>query len=74
MEAKQVFCYCDTTETIRTLPANYLVAYKRSGYWICSPDLAVPERMAVKCFRALLKHENKYGSGLNLLAAITPSN
>ena len=68
-----VFCYQETSETIRILPQNYLVAYNLNGRWICEPDLAVPEKMAVKCFRALLKHENKYGSGLNLLAKITPN-
>ena len=73
MSKRQIFSYCDKTETIRLMPSNYLVAHRRDSGWICDPDLAVPERLAVKCFRALLKHENKYGSGLNLLAAITPT-
>ena len=70
---KDIFCYCDKTETIRTLPSNYLVAYKRDQGWICDPDLAVPRKMSIACFTALLEHRNKYGTGLNLLAAITPT-
>ena len=73
MSKKEVFAYCDSTETIRTMPSNYLVSYKVGNRWICEPDLAVPEKMAVKCFKSLLKHENKYGTGLNLLASITPN-
>ena len=70
---RQVFSWCDSTDTIRLMPSNRLVAYKRQGRWICDPDLAVPQNMAVKCFKALLKHENRYGKGLVLLAAITPN-
>jgi hypothetical protein len=74
MRKREIFAYCDETETIRTMPSNYLVAYKVGNRWLCEPDLAVSEKMAVKCFKALLKHENKYGDGMNLLNAITPTN
>jgi hypothetical protein len=70
---EQVFCYCDKTDTIRLMPSNYLVAHRQYNRWVCEPDLAVPVDMAVKCFKAIMKHENKYGDGLNLLAAITPN-
>ena len=69
---RQVFSYCIKTETIRTMPTNYLVAYKRDGRWICEPDLACPIKMAIRCFKALRKFDNVYGTGLHLLAAITP--
>ena len=71
---KEVFCYCECSDTIRTLPGNYLIANRIDGRWICDPDLAAPEWMAVKCFKALLNYDRRYGDGLSLLAAITPNN
>ena len=70
----EVFCYEEGSVTIRTLPSDYLVAARHHGRWICEPDLAVPRRMAIKCFKALLTYEIKYGSGVDLLAAITKRN
>jgi hypothetical protein len=70
---EQVFCYCDKTETIRLMPSNRLVSHKEGNRWICDPDMAVPVDMAVICFTALMTHKIRYGTGLELLAAITPN-
>jgi len=53
------------TATIRTTPENYLVAYKTDpcGYWICDPDLAIPEEVAVECFKVIRDIDLRWGKG-----------
>lgn len=71
---KSIFCFQESTETIRTIPENYLVAHRHGGRWICEPDAAVPYKMALVVFKAIhTNHSLRYGSGLSLLAAITPN-
>lgn len=70
---ENILCYEQETETIRQLPQNYLIAYKRHNEWICNPDLAADKELCNRVFNALLIYENKYGSGLNLLSEITPN-
>jgi hypothetical protein len=69
-----VLCYEVSTETIRQMPQNYLIAYKRDNRWICDPDLAADKKLSLRVFKALFVYANKYqNDGLKLLAEITPN-
>lgn len=70
---ENILVYQHTTETIRQMPQNYLIAHKNGNAWICEPDLAADINLATRVFKALFEHGNKYGTGLNLLAQVTPN-
>lgn len=70
---KPILSYEPGSETIRQLPQNYCIAYKRDGRWICEPDLAADRVLSNRVFNALFEYENKYASGLELLAQVTPN-
>ena len=72
---KSVFCYEESSNTIRMHPEGYLVAHRPEHCgWVCDPDAAVPMKLKLKCFQAIHSDHNvRWGSGLNLLAAITPT-
>jgi hypothetical protein len=70
---KRILSYEPGSETIRQLPENYCIAYKKQGRWICEPDLASDYDLGLRVFNALRKFENKYSSGLELLSVITPN-
>jgi hypothetical protein len=57
--------------TIRQLPENYCIAYKRNSAWVCEPDLACNKRLALKVFTKLLQFKYKYGTGETLIQAVT---
>lgn len=65
--------YNEGSETIRQAPQNYLIAHNVKGHWICEPDLAADKELATRVFIALFEYDAKYGSGLNLLAMVTPN-
>ncbi len=71
---KPILSYEQGSETIRQLPQNYLIAYKKDNSWICEPDLAADKELANRVFNALFEFEAKYGSGLYLLSKVTPNN
>lgn len=65
----------ENTQTLRLMPENYLVAIRpHAGRWILDPDAAVPVELVLKVQDVI--HSNydlKWGSGLRLLAALTPT-
>ena len=60
--------YNEYSESIRQMPENYLIAHRHNGVWLCQPDLACNQRIAVKVFKLLFKHDVKYGPVGVLLA------
>jgi len=67
--------YQESTQTIRQMPENYLIAYRTElkngcNRWICEPDLSVNKGLCILVFTLLLDFDNKYGSGENLLNKI----
>jgi len=69
-----ILSYEQSTETIRQLPQNYLIAYKRDGGWICDPDAAADKELATRVFKSLFNYDVRYGDGLKLLSTVTPNN
>jgi hypothetical protein len=67
-----VYSYCEGSNTIRTMPQNYIIAKNESGRWVCDPDCAVPVKMAVHAMSVLHSYEAKYCDGFELLAMLTP--
>ena len=70
---ENVLVYNEATETIRQMPQNYLIAHRKDKAWICEPDLAADRGLANRVFNALFEHKLKYGTGLELLAEVTPN-
>ena len=71
------FIFEESTNTIRTSPENYLVAHKLEedgrpyGDWKITTDGAIPEDMALKCFKVLREnHVACWGDGHTLLKAL----
>lgn len=64
--------YQHTTETIRQMPQNYLIAYKIDKHWVCEPDLASDRYLAMRVFLALFDFNIKYGSGFDIIEASAP--
>lgn len=62
--------YQQGSDTIRQMPQNYLVAYRRHDGWICDPDLAADRTLCNKVFNALFDHSTKYGTPENLLSKV----
>jgi hypothetical protein len=58
------------TQTLRQMPQNYLIAEKRGNAWICEPDIACNNELAIAVFKALLEYRNKYGTAENLLKVV----
>ena len=73
MENQNYLVYQYTTETIRQMPQNYLIAHKKGRAWVCEPDLASDKELATRVFLALFEFNNKYSDGLGLLASVTPN-
>ena len=63
------FQYSAATDTMRLMPQNYLVAYRRAGsaQWILDADGAISDDIACNVLRVLRKN---LFSGPNLLEAI----
>ena len=70
---KPILIYQTDSDTIRQMPQNYCIAYKRENRWICEPDLAADKDLSMRVFTALFEYENKYGTGLELLSKVTPN-
>jgi hypothetical protein len=43
--------YSESTDTLRLMPQNYLLAYREKGHWIIDPDMAVDKDLAVRVFK-----------------------
>ncbi len=68
---KKYLIYQQSSDTIRQMPENYLIASRAHGSWIAEPDLAADKHMAIKVFTLLLDYNNKYeASGTKLLDRI----
>ena len=58
--------YNESTETIRQMPQNYMIASRNAcewggqSYWVMSPDLAADPKIVCAVTVALLEYENKY--------------
>lgn len=53
--------YSESSESIRQMPENYLIAHKQNGAWICNPDLSANSDLCVKVFRTIIySYANKY--------------
>lgn len=68
---ENILIYQQNSETIRQMPQNYLIAFKRENRWVCEPDLAADKELSTRVFNALWDYNTKYGSGLNLLSKVT---
>lgn len=55
------------TDTLRQVPQNYCVAYKKENRWICEPDLACDKELAIKVFICLLEFKFKYAEGNEII-------
>jgi len=53
----------ESTDTIRQVPENYLLAERVQIRWVCDPDLACDKLLAHKVFMATLDYDWKYASG-----------
>ena len=69
--------YNESTDTIRQMPQNYLIAYrtpsKAHKRWIVDCDIAADKELASRVFNAIFDFDTRYGNGLNLLAKVTPN-
>jgi hypothetical protein len=76
---KPILSFERSSNTIRQLPENYLIAHWLGdhplwGRWICDPDPACDRDLAVKVFLELFNFDSAYEKdGLVLLSKITPS-
>jgi hypothetical protein len=64
-----------SSETIRQMPQNYLIAHWDVGQrrWLCDPDIAADKELATRVFLALFDFETRYNrDGLNL-SMVTPN-
>ena len=70
-----VIIHQEGSNTIRQMPQNYLIAYRtelgQSDHWNMDADLAADPYIVQKVCLALLDFETKYGTGENLIKAIT---
>ena len=62
--------YQPYSNTIRQVPENYLIAYRRIDGWICDPDLAANKELCTIVFLELFNLKSKYGTGDELLMKI----
>lgn len=60
------------TSSIRIMPQNYLVCERANegAHWSMNPDLSCPLDLVLFATIELMRHENKYGTGDNLLQAL----
>lgn len=64
------FTFCTSTQTVRLMPANYLVAYRQdgrvNGRWLYDPDQAIPAELRQKVAVSFFSSEcynNRYSNG-----------
>ena len=60
----------ESSNTIRQMPENYLIAQCINNQWLCTPDLATNKELATRVFIALFDFETKYSNGNNLLSKV----
>jgi hypothetical protein len=54
--------YDESSETLRLMPHNYLIACNGKGRWICDNDGAIPCSLAVAVFKAIkMNHGIEFG-------------
>jgi ferredoxin-thioredoxin reductase catalytic subunit len=70
---KNILVYEDATNTIRQHPGNYMIAHKKEHLlpWVLDFDSAANKKLVLRVCEALFEHKNRYGTGLELLAAVT---
>jgi len=49
-----------STQTLRLMPENYMLANFEKGYWIVDPDSAVSEALHIELVYFFRKHGNKF--------------
>jgi len=65
---KKEVIYQEFSGTIRQMPENYCLAYRRNGSWVCDPDPAANWRIVLKLFKMIFRiHEVKWGTGEHLI-------
>ncbi len=70
----QIIGWCEKTNTIRALPSNCLIAHKVDERWVCDADSGAPYHLVKRVLAAVhLNHDIKYGTGLMVLAKVTPN-
>ena len=69
-----VLGFNESTQTIRQMPQNYLIAQFDGKRWTCEPDLAADKNLVRRVFLELLTLSSKYQKdGLVLLGKLTPN-
>jgi len=58
--------YQPSTETLRFMPSNYLVAFKDNGRFIFDIDLGLDEKNASKIYEACHSFEMRWGGGVQV--------
>ena len=63
--------YCESTQTIRQMPENYMLAMCCRGYWIMDPDFAADTRLVVALTLSLMQYENRWTRhGINAMTGM----
>lgn len=58
---KQQLVYQETTDTIRQMPENYLIAHRQNGRWVSDPDLGACPLLCMSVYSTIThSHANKY--------------
>ncbi len=71
---ENILTYQESTETIRQMPQNYLIAEKINGKWVCDPDPAADKELVLRVFNEIFDHHtSRWGTGLQLLSKVTPN-
>ena len=60
---KSKLIYQEGSDTIRQMPENYCIAYRRFNAWVCEPDLAADVKLSNQVFNLLFDYDFKHGSG-----------
>lgn len=63
--------YQKSTETIRQMPQNYLLANREKMRWICDADLAADLELAHACFSVAFTYAGRSGTGENFAEKAT---
>lgn len=68
-----IIVYNEATDTLRQMPQNYMLAKRIGTMWHIDFDGAANKNLVRRILEALFEHKNRFGTGLNLLAAVTPN-
>ena len=59
------------TNSIRQVPDNYLIAYKRYERWVIDPDRNSDKELCLLLLEAIFDYEVRYGDGYGVISAVT---